>query len=97
MRRLSRNALLIPAALLALGTLTACQPSAAPPIRPNLPPASPDFGRPVPVPTPKVGQDARLFAGQNRKAVIEANQRLRNDAAFYRDVQEQFGQGDGAK
>ena len=49
------------------------------------------------MPTPKVGQDARLFAGQNRKAVIEANQRLRNDAAFYRDVQEQFGQGDGAK
>ena len=97
MRRLSRNARRMLLAVSAATMLSGCNPSAAPPIRPNLPPASPDFGRPVPVPTPKVGQDARLFAGQNRKAVIEANQRLRNDAAFYRDVQEQFGQGDGAK
>ncbi|MFT4097047.1 MAG: hypothetical protein QM651_07970 [Rhodoblastus sp.] len=49
------------------------------------------FGRPVVVPAPRRGQDARLFAAQTRRALLEANQRLQDDAAFYDDVQQRFG------
>lgn len=60
-------------------------------MRPNLPDAPQLFGRPVTIPEPRKGQDARVFAAATRKAALEANQRLRDDAEFYRDVQENFG------
>lgn len=62
-------------------------------IRPNLPDAPQQFGKPVSIPEPRRGQDARVFAAATRKAALEANQRLRDDAAFYRDVQTNFGAG----
>jgi hypothetical protein len=59
--------------------------------RPNLPGKPALFGVPVAVPQPKAGQDARLYAAQTRKSVIEANARLRNDGTFYDDVRRDFG------
>ena len=72
-------------------TCAGCQPSAAPPLRPDLPPPPALFGQEVPVPNPGRGQDARLFAAQTRRALLESNERLRDDAAFYHDVQRDFG------
>jgi hypothetical protein len=55
-------------------------------------PAPPvEFGKPVDVPTPVKGADARLFAARTRKRLVEANLRLRNDKSFYDDVQRRFG------
>ena len=62
-----------------------------PPPRPNLPAAHQDFGKPVPVPQPRAGLDARLLAKQRGAALEKANDRLEADAAFYRDVQDKFG------
>jgi hypothetical protein len=45
----------------------------------------------VPVPEPRKGQDARAFAAENRKSVLDANQRLRNDGKFYDEVTRDFG------
>lgn len=42
------------------------------------------------MPDPRKGEDARLFAARTRKALLEGNQRLRDDGAFYRDVREKF-------
>jgi hypothetical protein len=53
------------------------------------PPA--DFGKPVDVPKPMKGADARLFAARTRLRLIDANQRLVNDKSFYNDVQRRFG------
>lgn len=87
-----RSARRTAAALLTSAMLTACQQSASPPpVRPNLPDAPALFGKPVPIPEPRRGQDARVFAAATRKAALEANQRLRDDAEFYRDVQTSFG------
>ena len=80
------------AALCLTMILSGCAPSAAPPIRPNLPDAPALFGSPVVVPDPRRGEDARLFAARTRKALLEGNQRLRDDGAFYRDVRDKFGQ-----
>ena len=92
-----RSARRIAAACLMTATCAACNQSAAPPpVRPNIPDAPQLFGRPVPIPEPRKGQNARVFAAATRKAALEANQRLRDDAAFYRDVQEQFGSAGGA-
>lgn len=66
-------------------------PSPAVTERPNLPSRPAQFGQPVPVPDPRKGQDARAFAAETRKSVLEANQRLRNDDLFYTDVERDFG------
>ena len=50
------------------------------------------FGRPVDLPPVKKGESVKVFALKNRAAVIEANNRLSNDAAFYYDVLRLFGQ-----
>jgi hypothetical protein len=42
------------------------------------------------VPQPTAGQSVKVFALKNREAAGQANRRLENDAAFYRDVQSQF-------
>jgi hypothetical protein len=34
--------------------------------------------------------NAKIFALQNRKALIEANRRLTNDSEFYADVKRDF-------
>jgi hypothetical protein len=49
------------------------------------------FGKPVDLPVATKGKSVRTFALQNRAGLIEANQRLSNDDAFYRDVREGFG------
>lgn len=56
----------------------------------NLPAAPEDFGKPVELPVVKKNQSLPIFALQNRAAVIQANQRLKNDAAFYNDVLKEF-------
>jgi len=61
---------------------------------PSLPPAPSTFGLPVPLPNPHKGQDARAFAAKERAVILEANQRLRNDAAFYSDVVSKFSNGE---
>lgn len=38
----------------------------------------------------------RVFAAGTRRALLEANQRLRDDGSFYRDVQQKFGVPAGA-
>jgi len=56
-------------------------------------PAPPEnFGKPVPLPKPKVGEGMKTFALKNRAAAIEANNRLENDRTFYDDVLEMFSQ-----
>lgn len=45
----------------------------------------------VKVPVPHKGDDARALAAQERAAILEANARLKNDRAFYSDVNGQFG------
>ena len=50
----------------------------------------------MPIPEPRKGQNARVFAAATRKAALEANQRLRDDGFFYRDVQQKFGAPAGA-
>jgi hypothetical protein len=44
----------------------------------------------VAVPEPQKGQDARVFAARTRGALIEANGRLADDAAFQQDVWRDF-------
>jgi hypothetical protein len=56
-----------------------------------LPPAPNDFGAPVALPKAKAGDDLKVFAIENRKAATLANRRLSNDAAFYAEVQRDFG------
>ena len=70
--------------------LSGCAPSVGPALRPNLPPAPATFGLPVPVPVPTKGEDARAFAAITRGALLNANQRLINDKAFYSDVLVRF-------
>lgn len=86
------NVLKICAAIVS-GLCTSCQSTPTQSImRPDLPSAPALFGSPVVVPDPRRGEDARLFAARTRKALLEGNQRLRDDGAFYRDVREKFGQ-----
>ena len=59
--------------------------------RPALPPAPANFGRPVAPPPVARGESLRTFTLKNRAALHQANRRLENDAAFYRDVVEDFG------
>lgn len=58
---------------------------------PVLPTAPTDFGKPVAVKPPKIGEDARAYAARERAARLTANRRLTNDAAFYADVVSKFG------
>ena len=76
------------AALLTM-TLAACQTS-GPAVRPSLPVAPADFGRPVKVPDLTKGEDARAGLAETRGALAKANGRLTNDAAFYGDVVKNF-------
>lgn len=61
-------------------------------IRPRLPDPPSKFGEPVELPVPQKGKSVKTFALQNRLGLIEANQRLENDHAFYEDVRRGFGQ-----
>lgn len=56
----------------------------------ELPAAPNNFGKPIELPRPVTGMNAKLFAMQNRKALIEANRRLINDSEFYADVRRDF-------
>mgnify|MGYP000857564169 CR=1 FL=1 len=92
-----RSARRIAAVLWTSAMCAACQRSdALPLIRLSLPPAPSTFGLPVAVPEPRKGQDVRVFAAGTRRALLEANQRLRDDGSFYRDVQQKFGAPAGA-
>ena len=72
-------------------SLTSCSASIPPLIeKPKLPDAPEDFGKPVELPGAKKGTSVKVFGLQNRAAAIEANQRLQNDAAFYKDVVKDF-------
>lgn len=51
-----------------------------------LPAAPSEFGKRVEMPKAVVGKSVRVFALENRAALIEANRRLDNDADFYDDV-----------
>lgn len=74
-------------AILVAAALTGC--AATPPVAPSAPvlPAAPaNFGKPVAVRPPKVGEDARAYAARERAARFTANRRLTDDAAFYSGV-----------
>lgn len=60
--------------------------------RARLPDAPAHFGKPVDLPGAVKGKSLRVFAAENRAALHTANQRLEDDAAFYGDVQREFGQ-----
>lgn len=77
--------------MIGLSTLLASCAS-RPPVddAPRLPDPPSKFGQPVPLPKPVKGKSVRTFALQNRLGLIEANQRLVNDDAFYRDVREGY-------
>ena len=73
-------------------SLAGCAAAPTPvPSAPILPSAPVDFGKPVPVREPNVGDDARAYAARERAGRITANRRLSNDAAFYADVVSKFG------
>lgn len=59
--------------------------------RPNLPAAPSDFGKPVAMPQPRKGLDARLLAKMRGAALNRCNAGRLDDAEFYRDVQTEFG------
>ena len=92
MRRYVPGILVVPALA---ATLAGCAGSPPPvisaPQAPVLPSAPADFGKPVAVRPPKVGEDARVYAGRERVGRLTANRRLSNDAAFYRDVTTNLG------
>jgi hypothetical protein len=46
----------------------------------------------VPIPEPRKGQNARVFAAATRKAALEANQRLRDDAAAAKAAKQQLAE-----
>ena len=97
MQRNWRSARLRAAALLLTMTCAGCEQARAPQaFRPALPTAPADFGQAVPIPQPRAGVDARLLAKQRGAALEKANDRLKADAEFYRDVQTAFG-ADGAQ
>lgn len=59
-------------------------------VKPELPPAPENFGKPVALPKAMSGSSLKRFALENRAAAIAANQRLMDDAAFYNDVLARF-------
>ena len=72
--------------------LAGCAEGPAPVVSaPILPSAPVDFGKPVAVREPSIGDDARAYAARERAGRITANRRLSNDAAFYADVVSKFG------
>ena len=74
-------------AILVVAALTGC--AETPAIKASAPvmPAAPtNFGKPVAVRAPKVGEDARVYAARERAARFTANRRLTDDAAFYAGV-----------
>ena len=74
---------------LALSTMLICAGCATSSPR-HLPTPPADFGRPVMAPEIHRGDDARALAARLAGALVTANTRLKNDAAFYADVQKGF-------
>lgn len=73
--------------------LTSCAGSNPPlVVKSTLPSPPPLFAQPVPMPTVKVGESVKTFALRNRAALIEANNRLKNDGSFYQAVLTNFSQ-----
>lgn len=72
--------------------LTSCSASNPVAVKPELPVPPPMFAKPVPMPDVKVGDSVKTFALKNRAALVEANNRLKNDGAFYQDVRDNFSQ-----
>ena len=70
--------------------LAGCAAS-GPALRPVLPAPPAHFGEPVAVRPPRAGEDARAYAARERVGRLGANDRLRDDAGFYQDVQRDFG------
>lgn len=64
----------------------ACASTQAVAVKPFLPEPPASFGKPVPVPQAAAGQSARGYAAQAVGALVSANARLVNDAAFYRSL-----------
>src|SRR4051812_42355299 len=80
------------AILMSIG-LTGCATADPPPpvqLRPYLPTALPTFGEPVPVPVPRVGQDARDYAARAVAGLRIANNRLEMDRVFWEAVAREF-------
>ena len=81
----------IPGILVVLA-LAGCNETPVVSAPPAILPAPPsDFGKPVAVKPPKVGDDARGYAARERAGRLTANRRLANDAAFYADVRAKLG------
>lgn len=79
-------------AILMMNLLAGCNSSPKPLIvTPALPEPPQNFGKPVELPRAKVGKSVKIFALENRAALIEANRRLLNDDDFYADVVRLFG------
>ena len=74
-------------AILVASALTGCATAPGPiASAPILPAAPANFGKPVAVRAPKVGEDARVYAARERAGRLTANRRLGDDAAFYSGV-----------
>jgi hypothetical protein len=73
-------------------SLTACASSTRPQLeRAHLPAAPANFGKPIPPPPIRKGASVRTTAMENRAALHQANKRLENDGAFWRDVEKNYG------
>lgn len=79
--------------ILVVMALTGCgeTPVVTAPPPPVLPATPADFGKPVAVKPPQVGEDARAYAARERAGRLTANQRLKNDSAFLVDLKANFG------
>ena len=71
-------------------TLSACQVSSDPSVRPYLPNPPSEFGVPVPVPAPVAKQSAKALAAQLYAVIAADGRRLLNDKSFQVDVWARF-------
>lgn len=55
-------------------------------VRPEAPPTPANFGTPVTLPAPKIGEGKLTFALKNRAAAKQANKRLEDDRAHWEAV-----------
>ena len=88
-----RLTLRLAAALFVSPLATSCATAPSEPVlqRPVLPAPPESFGQPVAIPMPSVGLDARILAARRKAALLEANRRLLDAAAFYQQVIDLFG------
>lgn len=77
--------------LLAMLTVTGCATSGSPELSRQLPPA-PTMMSPVATPSIQPKQDARTVASDARKALKEANGRLRDSRSWYDKLREGMAQ-----